>query len=238
MIKTKTILSISRILSHFLLTNLAFGFTNIVIFNNFWVDGWAYPSLFISVNITIVLAFYLFRFYLINPSFNIKKIFFICLKNCLFTSFLITSYWLIIDSNRYYLVHLLLFLSLNFIFIIMGNLLLNNFIKIIAFSIFFERNIAIIYENDQFSKFKKIIKKNKWLNYTIVLESNINDIDNLSIYIESLNIKEIFIFSESLDFIYNIKQISSLFNIKNRIIINKQNLFSKAKLIIENFHFE
>lgn len=238
MIKTKTILSLSRVLSHLVLTNLAFGLTNIVIFNHFWVDGWAYPSLFIIVNLSVILAFFFYNFKLINPSFKITNIFFLCLKNNILSSLVVTSYWLIIDSNKYYTIHLVLFLFLNFIFIFIGNLILNLILKKIYTSIFYERNVAIIYQDKYPVHFKNILTKNNWLNYKLVAEINITEIENFSLYIESLNIKEVFIFSNSKINIDKIKSKHLKYNLKYRVFKETKKMDKSIKLVLDSFYFE
>lgn len=238
MIKTKTILSLSRVLSHLVLTNLAFGLTNIVIFNHFWVDGWAYPSLFIIVNLSVILAFVFYNFKLINPSFKITNIFFLCLKNNILSSLVVTSYWLIIDSNKYYTIHLVLFLFLNFIFIFIGNLILNLILKKIYTSIFYERNVAIIYQDKYPVNFKNILTKNNWLNYKLVAELNITEIENFSLYIESLNIKEVFIFSNSKINTDKIKSKHLKYNLKYRVFKETKKMDKSIKLVLDSFYFE
>ena len=238
MIKTKTILSLSRVLSHLVLTNLAFGLTNIVIFNHFWVDGWAYPSLFIIVNLSVILAFFFYNFKLINPSFKIINIFSLCLKNNILSSLVITSYWLIIDSNKYYTIHLVLFLFLNFIFIFIGNLILNFILKKIYTSIFYERNVAIIYQDKYPVHFKNILTKNNWLNYKLVAEINITKIENFSLYIESLNIKEVFIFSNSKINTDKIKSKHLKYNLKYRVFKETKKMDKSIKLVLDSFYFE
>jgi hypothetical protein len=238
MIKTKTILSLSRVLSHLVLTNLAFGLTNIVIFNHFWVDGWAYPSLFIIVNLSVILAFFFYNFKLINPSFKITNIFFLCLKNNILSSLVVTSYWLIIDSNNYYTIHLVLFLFLNFIFIFIGNLILNFILKKIYTSIFYERNVAIIYQDKYPVHFKNILTKNNWLNYKLVAEINITKIENFSLYIESLNIKEVFIFSNSKINTDKIKSKHLKYNLKYRVFKETKKMDKSIKLVLDSFYFE
>ena len=238
MIKTKTILSLSRVLSHLVLTNLAFGLTNIVIFNHFWVDGWAYPSLFIIVNLSVILAFFFYNFKLINPSFKIINIFSLCLKNNILSSLVITSYWLIIDSNKYYTIHLVLFLFLNFIFIFIGNLILNFILKKIYTSIFYERNVAIIYQDEYPLHFNKILTKNNWSNYKLVAEINITEIEDFSLYIESLNIKELFIFSNSKIYTDKIKSKHLKYNLKYRFFKKTKKMDKSIKLVLDNFYFE
>jgi hypothetical protein len=238
MIKTKTILSLSRVLSNLVLTNLAFGLTNIVIFNHFWVDGWAYPSLFIIVNLSVILAFFFYNFKLINPSFKIIKIFSLCLKNNILSSLVITSYWLIIDSNKYYTIHLVLFLFLNFIFIFIGNLILNFILKKIYTSIFYERNVAIIYQDEYPLHFNKILTKNNWSNYKLVAEINITEIEDFSLYIESLNIKELFIFSNSKINTDKIKSKHLKYNLKYRFFKKTKKMDKSIKLVLDNFYFE
>ena len=238
MIKTKTILSLSRVLSHLVLTNLAFGLTNIVIFNHFWVDGWAYPSLFIIVNLSVILAFFFYNFKLINPSFKIINIFSLCLKNNILSSLVITSYWLIIDSNKYYTIHLVLFLFLNFSFIFIGNLILNFILKKIYTSIFYERNVAIIYQDEYPLHFKNILTKNNWSNYKLVTEINITEIEDFSLYIESLNIKEVFIFSNSKIYTDKIKSKHLKYNLKYRVFKETKKMDKSIKLVLDSFYFE
>lgn len=233
MIKNNNLIEISKLLVDLLATNLAFGFANMIVFSHFWVDGWAYPSLFIIVNISVLLAYYFTVQKDINPSFSTFSLF----KKSLSISFLIaiitSIYWVIVNSSKYYIVHLFLFFILLWLLIFVLKLVWIWVLKNTLFKIYTRKRVLIVGDFNSSIEIKHIIKRNPWTNYSVEnivqLDSDLSDI---SLYLNQLDIK-ILILNLSH---FNVSTLG-LSNLNQFIDSKNIQLFTSKKIDISNSNF-
>lgn len=228
-------LNLSKLLFDLTAINIALGVSNLIVFYTFWVDGWSYPSLFIVINLSTILAFFLTAQTLFNPSYSFRQIVIFHVKYLLIIFLFVTIYWLFVLDRKYYLVHLLIFYSLTVLFII--------FFKWVWIKIFFKvlqrlyspKNIMIVSRNRE--NLQQTILKNKWLKYSI--EQSLSEIvpDDLTLYINQYNLDLIMIdlkgkaeLKESLESIGRLNNVTIIF-------LNPVTKTSRLKKIIGDYEF-
>ena len=111
------------LLTDLLLINLAFAITNLIIFDTLWVDGWAYPSLFIFINISAFLTYFISNQNSLDATFQYRQVIRAAIEYYILIIGFIFIYWFSIDSNKYFKVHLLLFFSLLFLFLLFSKII-------------------------------------------------------------------------------------------------------------------
>jgi FlaA1/EpsC-like NDP-sugar epimerase len=187
---------LSKLLFDLLAINIALGLTNLIIFYTFWVDGWSYPSLFIVINLAVIISYSLSQQYFLNPSFLFPDLVKITLKHVLVIFSITTLYWLLALNKKYYLVHLIMFFTLGFaLLLIFRRLWVSIFARVLS-SLYNRKNVMIISSNHDIVS--KILNQQKWLNYSIencVEKIQFEDID---LYITQYNLDIIIIDTNSL----------------------------------------
>jgi hypothetical protein len=182
---------LSKLLFDLLAINIALGLTNLVVFYTFWVDGWSYPSLFIVINLAVIISYALSKQYLLNPSFQFSDIIKITLKHILIIFTITTLYWLIALNKKYYLVHLVMFFTLGILFLlIFRRLWVAIFFRVLS-RLYIKKNVMII--SPHYETISKTLTQQKWLNYSI--EYGIEKIyfEDLSLYVTQYNLDLILI---------------------------------------------
>lgn len=235
MIKNTKIVEISKLLVDLCATNVSFGIANYIVFNHFWVDGWAYPSLFICVNLSVLISYYTTKQELINPSFSISKLIEKSFYYCIVISILVSIYWLLIYSVKYYWIHLVLFLVFNFVIVFFLKSFWKIVLKKILSKIYTPKRVLIIGSQNSSIELKKILEKNKWSNYRVIFIRDLHsDFQELNLYIEQLNIQVVILNLEN--FVLNSlaeKEIIQILNTKTKLMLYRTN-----KLIFEYFKIE
>lgn len=191
MIKKKT--SFIYLLSQILTINLAFGLSNMIIFDTFWVDGWAYPSLWIVVNLSFVFAFIITRHYDIKPTMNFFQVVHDSIELFLFILFIVLIYRISVDAPKYYKVSLFLFIFFGFIIKIFVDRLFIEYLRRSA-SADYTENATVIGSGEFKDEIVEELKSHSFLGIKYV-EFSQNDIDlhYLKNFITSDHIKHIYI---------------------------------------------
>lgn len=205
------------LLLNLFILNIAFGFTNIIIFNTFWVDGWAYPSLFLVVNIAYILSFFASgqqqisanQKFVANVISNIELVFYF--------SFFVLLYWFSVDSQKYYRVSLVLF----YLFFISFKLVLDSlWIQFLRNKNLVSDylNVLIIGEEAVANELKEEIQNQKWLGLNVLNHykyqfDDLYHLDNLSMN----KVKQVFIHSD--EFIFTEDVESKLRMISEKLLI-------------------
>lgn len=187
---------LSKLLFDLLAINIALGLTNLIVFYTFWVDGWSYPSLFIVINLAVIISYALSKQYLLNPSFLFPDLVKITLKHVLVIFSITTLYWLLALNKKYYLVHLVMFFTLGFLLLLIFRRLWITIFARVLNSLYNRKNVMIISSNHD--TISKILNQQKWLNYSIencVEKIQFEDID---LYITQYNLDIIIIDTNSL----------------------------------------
>jgi len=187
---------LSKLLFDLLAINIALGLTNLIVFYTFWVDGWSYPSLFIVINLAVIISYALSKQYLLNPSFLFPDLVKITLKHVLVIFSITTLYWLLALNKKYYLVHLVMFFTLGFLLLLIFRRLWVTIFARVLSSLYNRKNVMIISSNHDIVS--KILNQQKWLNYSIencVEKIQFEDID---LYITQYNLDIIIIDTNSL----------------------------------------
>ncbi len=177
---------LSKLLFDLLAINIALGLTNLVVFYTFWVDGWSYPSLFIVINLAVIISYALSQQHLLNPSFQFSDIIKITLKHALIIFTITTLYWLIALNKKYYLVHLVMFFTLGILFLLIFRSLWVAIFSRVLSRLYMRKNVMII--SPRHESVSCILNQQKWLNYSI--EYGIEKIyfEDLSLYITQYNL--------------------------------------------------
>lgn len=181
------------LLLQLLVFNLAFGLSNFIIFDTFWVDGWAYPSLFIVMNVAVVISFFISSQYHISAA---KNAFYIVNSTVEFISVLLLIlliYRISIDAPKYYVVGLVLFLFFGIGFKIIGDRLFVEYLR--KKNLYLEKSNTIVLGDGFYKKrLVKEIKSENYFGFNYIDYSNsevsLNELDN---FIKSNNIRQIFI---------------------------------------------
>lgn len=179
-----------RICIELIASNIAFGISNYVIFNHFWVDGWSYPSLFLVVNFVTLVSYYITGQRFLNPSFRKREFLKTICLGVILNVFIVSIYWLIVYDHRYYLVHLILFSLFLFIFHFIFKYLWMMVMMRIMPGLFTTKNVLLILPHA--NGIEDIIRKNSWMKLNvsgILTEGTKNDI---SLYTEQYSIDIIF----------------------------------------------
>lgn len=173
--------------------NFAFGLSNVIIFDTFWVDGWSYPSLFIVIQLTFILSFYITSQYKISPSKTLFKIVYDNIELCLLLFFLILVYWFSIKSDKYYRIGLVLFYSLFFLIKIVVDRIFVEFLRKSHIPNF-DKNTLVIGDENFYNDVEFNAKDNAYIGVNL-LEDKLKDIDEIKIqYIFNTNaVRNLFI---------------------------------------------
>jgi FlaA1/EpsC-like NDP-sugar epimerase len=188
---------LSKLLFDLLAINIALGLTNLIIFYTFWVDGWSYPSLFIVINLAVIISYALSQQYLLNPSFQLSDLVKITLKHALVIFSITTLYWLLALNKKYYLVHLVMFYTLGILLlVIFRRLWITIFARVLS-SLYNRKNVMII--SPYHNSISKLLIQQKWLNYSIEYSIDKIQCEDMTLYITQYNLDIIIIDINSLD---------------------------------------
>ena len=194
MLSSSRIIELSKLLIDFVSVNIAFGLANLIIFDHFWVDGWAYPSLFLVVNLSCFIAYKITNQNLVNPSLKLSRILSFSSRFSIIVFLITLVYWLIIDSQKYYVVHLLLLLCFLFSFVFINKFLWSRFLKIFSNRVYRRKKVLLVGNESELLLMKSIIEENNWLNYRAkVLDYSNISIDDFQLFIDQENIQIVFI---------------------------------------------
>lgn len=224
--KSEFKIKINFLLINLILVNLSFGLINLVIFDTFFVLGWAYPSLQIFVNLSLCFSFITSKFYKINYSYTKKDIIKHTIEFYSLFVFLILIYWFLVNSSKYYKIQLILFFLLYFILCLICSwkfiIYLRKHIDIRKL-----KKILIIGSNYKSLQIKKYLDENLWYGYTVSEIINKNEF-NYKLLLDN-NYNEIYINSQVIPiddtFIIELKKVSEEFLINIKIF---NDLFSKS----------
>lgn len=179
-------------ISQIFLVNLAFGLSNLIIFDTFWVDGWAYPSLLIVVNIATLISFLLTRQYNLKANMNLFQIIQECIEFLLFILFIVLIYRISINAPKYYRIGLLLFISFSFVL----KLLIDRFF----IHIYRKNNLltptnnsTILGEGLYNTELISEMENNSYLGMKYMATDENQDANSLKKFVQSNNIKTIII---------------------------------------------
>jgi Undecaprenyl-phosphate glucose phosphotransferase len=193
-------LKISYLLINLLLVNLAFGFSNLIVFDSFWVDGWAYPSLFLVVNTTFIISFFVSSQQQITAGRKFTITLYSNIELMFYFSFFVLVFWFSVNSQKYYRISLLLF----YLFLISFKLLSDVFwVKFLRNKNLVSDylNVLILGKETTALELKEEINHQKWLGLRVVSIGN-NDLDALYDHdmLQKNQIKQIFIHSDEFVF--------------------------------------
>lgn len=217
MLSSNKTIDLSKLLLDLLSINCAFGLANLIVFDHFWVDGWAYPSLFLVINLASLLVYRLTEQRLLNPSLHTKRIFQYSFKFSMLVFTLTFVYWLIINSQKYYAVHLALLLIFLILFVFINKILWNKFLKIFANRVYRRKKLLLVGNLDEISKIESKINQNKWLNFRIKsFDFKDISIEDFQLYINQENVQMVFI-----DCATHFESISKLLSEKSKWTLTK-----------------
>jgi FlaA1/EpsC-like NDP-sugar epimerase len=193
-------LKISYLLINLLLVNLAFGFSNLIVFDSFWVDGWAYPSLFLVVNTTFIISFFVSSQQQITAGRKFTITLYSNIELMFYFSFFVLVFWFSVNSQKYYRISLLLF----YLFLISFKLLSDVFwVKFLRNKNLVSDylNVLILGRETTALELKEEVNHQKWLGLRVVSIGN-NDLDALYDHdmLQKNQIKQIFIHSDEFVF--------------------------------------
>jgi len=157
----------SLLFTHLLLVNIAFAMANYTHLDTFWVDGWAYPSLFIVVNSSTALSFFISNQQKLETNTSYLELILSHFEWYFYCLFIILSYWFIVNSDKYFNTHISLFFILSFLFTLLNSFL---FLKKMRNSEIINRTIKVgIIGNSNYSKaLAKFFVDNKWTGFDLV----------------------------------------------------------------------
>lgn len=194
MLSSSRIIELSKLLIDFVSVNIAFGLANLIIFDHFWVDGWAYPSLFLIVNLSCFIAYKISNQSVVNPSLKLSRILSFSSRFSIIVFLITLAYWLIIDSQKYYAVHLVLLLCFLFSFVFINKFLWTSFLKIFSNRVYRRKKVLLVGNESELLFMKSIIEENNWLNYRAkVLDYSNISIDDFQLFIDQENVQIVFI---------------------------------------------
>lgn len=203
------LLIIGKVLLDIFLINIAFGFTNLIIFSSFWVDGWSYPFLFIVINIlTIFLHFFTNQDTIITQlkyKYYKKSILYYLLYFVLLTSLV----WLLVFAKKYFLIHLLIFFFFTTVLWISARYLLYELVSFTSSKILPHKNYILL-SIDRHNQLTKSLEK---LNFHLIHSSSEHKI-NIDYYKNVKNTTYAFS-SEKLDIKTDIRKIIIYDSFKN-----------------------
>ena len=197
-----------------LVLNFSFGLSNLIIFDTFWVDGWAYPSLFIVVNLACMLSFILSNQMDISPDYNNVQFIISFFEFVFYVFIFVLIYWFFVDSTKYYRVGLVLF----FIFFFFFKLGLNYiFIRRLRSNEPFNVYKTLVIGSDRFlAQLQNEYSSNKFLGLDLVKSQF--SIETMKASLTKDNIKKIIL--EFDNFLMTDKVESTLRNISETLLIN------------------
>ena len=181
------------LLTDLLLINLAFAITNLIIFDTLWVDGWAYPSLFIFINISAFLTYFISNQNSLDATFQYRQVIRAAIEYYILIIGFIFIYWFSIDSNKYFKVHLLLFFSLLFLFLLFSKIIYLHISR--KWKLYEQKDNYLIIGHSKLSEQLKLkILKQHWLGYNEVLTLHSNaTISEIIQTIQKNNIVKVYI---------------------------------------------
>lgn len=231
--KLKFNINLSKVLFDLIAINIALGIANLIIFYTFWVDGWSYPSLFIFINLSTLLVFFLSSQSHFNPSFTFKKIIRFSLKYLLAIILFVTIYWLIVLDKKYYFVHLGLFYSFTLILTIFFRFIWVKIFSILLRRIFTTKNLMIVSYDHQ--KIIQTVLHNDWLKYSIVHSLNEMKPSEMTLYTKQFDLDLLIIdLKEKNDLKEEYKQISDRLNLP-LLFLNPDSKKAKLERIIGEY---
>lgn len=178
---------------------LAFGFSNLIIFDKFWVDGKSHPSLLlVSLSVTLI-SFYVTKQYTISAVTQVPQLLYKSVEFFSVFIFLVLCYWFIVNSPDYKKEGIILFFIFAFLLNLMFNKLFINALR--ELTITSEKLNCIVLGRSEFvNQFSQSIKKNKWLGLNLLEIKQEEVLDHLKKYVVEKNIKKIFIDWDSFSF--------------------------------------
>lgn len=184
-------INLSKILFDLFAVNMALGLANLIVFYTFWVDGWSYPSLFIFINLSTLIAFFLCQQFHLNPSFSLKLLGKYSGSYLLVFFLLVTTYWLIILDRKYYAVHLILFFTLTILFVFLFRLIWIAIFRRLLIRIYTTKNIMLIAKHSQ--GIVHTLLQNDWLRYSIECKMEVLKPDDIPLYVKQFDLDLILI---------------------------------------------
>lgn len=178
---------------------LAFGLSNLLILDKFWVDGKSHPSLLlVSLSVTLI-SFYITKQYTISAVTQVPQLLYKSVEFFSVFIFFVLCYWFIINSPDYKKEGIILFFIFSFILIFTLNKLHINLLRIKTIAS--EQSNCIVLGRSEFvNQFSQSIKKNKWLGLNLLEIKQEELLDQLKRHVLEKNIKKIFIDWDSFSF--------------------------------------
>ena len=216
-------LKIYFLIANLILLNLAFGLTNLIIFDTFFVPGWAYPSLLIFINSVAILNHYVANYTSINHSFTYRSIIRLSSEYILYFIFFVLIYWFSINSSKYYRVHIILFI-LSYGLLNLFNVWI--FVKYLRSKIDIHKykKIVMVGEGLTSREIVSYLEQNSWYGYRVEKIVSMSELPELESNIES---KEVYINTQTIpldedmigylkylteEYLVEVKIFNSLFN--------------------------
>lgn len=152
----------------FILINfLAFGLSNLLIFNSFWKDGHAYPSLLLVTLGSTVATYFISRQNLINATTQIPQLIWKIVEFAFLYTFFVLVYWFVINSAHYHKEQIAGFFIINFTLLILANILYIRYLRRNKIDIP-TLNTLVIGENKFTEQFIESIQNNFWLGFRYI----------------------------------------------------------------------
>lgn len=181
-----------RIFLYLIATFLSFGLANLVVFDRFWMDGRAYPSLLIVSLLATMLSFFITQQRNIDARTQIPRLIYKISEFIFVLIFIVLIYWFLVNAEYYKKEQLLLFFFFDFLLIFIFKKLYVNHLR--GAKTETQQQNAIILGRSTFAmQFGDTLRKNQWLGFCLVSNQNeINDKDFRQ-FIQDQKIKHIFI---------------------------------------------
>lgn len=149
----------------------AFGLSNILIFDHFWMDGKSYPSLLLISGFSTIITYFLTRQNLINVTTQIPQLIWKNVEFMFLYVFFVLFYWFVVNSDNYNKEQISMFFIFYAIFLFVSNAFYIRSLRKYKIGIPCV-NTLIIGRNKFSQQFVESIQKNDWLgfNYKTIID--------------------------------------------------------------------
>jgi len=219
-----------QLLLFIIAVNLAFGFSNLILFGKFWKDGNAYPSLLLVIIFTSIVVFFITKQFKINSNTQLFQIITNIFEFIYISIFFVLTYWFIINAPKYYKSGILLFFLFSFILLVIFNKLLINYLRKTRNEEVPSNNCIVIENSKYGEEFKKLILKNDWMGFNLINTriKNLEDINSIISTIIDSKINTVFIDLDSVVIDDTTESKFKEFTEKNMITVNGiSNIYGK-----------
>lgn len=184
--------NIIRVFLYVITIFLSFGLANLVVFDKFWMDGKAYPSLLIVSILATLFSYFTTQQRSIDARTQIAQLVYKISEFVFVLIFIVLIYWFLVNGKYYKKEEIALFFSISFVMIFLANKLFINYLRNSRIETS-SQNAIIIGEGSFSKQFSRAIKENQWLGFQLVKKPPHVEDEMFAEFVEKKKIKHIFI---------------------------------------------